>query len=50
VDEGLDTGQVIGKREVDLRGASSLEEVERRGLAVEHSFYSQCLKQVFAQT
>lgn len=49
VDEGLDTGQVIGKREVDLRGASSLEEVEQRGLAVEHRFYSECLKQVFLQ-
>ncbi len=48
VDEGLDTGQVIGKKTVDLQDASSLEEVESRGLAVEHSFYSICLKQVFA--
>lgn len=47
VDEGLDTGSVIGKREVDLSGATSLEEVETRGLAVEHKFYSECLKQVF---
>lgn len=46
VDEGLDTGQVIGKREVDLRGASNLEEVEKRGLAVEHIFYSECLRKV----
>lgn len=47
VDEGLDTGSVIAKREVDLKGATSLEEVETRGLAVEHKFYSECLKDVF---
>ena len=47
VDEGLDTGQVIARREVDLTGADTLEEVERRGLAVEHEFYSQCLKKIF---
>jgi phosphoribosylglycinamide formyltransferase-1 len=46
VDEGLDTGQVIGKKEIDLRGAESLEEVERRGLAVEHQFYSECIKRI----
>ena len=34
VDEGLDTGRILAQREVDLRGAASLEEVERRGLAV----------------
>jgi len=47
VDEGLDTGSVIGKREVDLKGAESLEEIEKRGLTVEHKFYSECLKMVF---
>jgi len=47
VDEGIDTGPVIGKRTVDLRGAQSLEEVERRGLAVEHQFYSEALLKVF---
>ena len=46
VDEGLDTGKVIAKREVDLKGTSSLEEVEKRGLAVEHQFYSECIKKV----
>jgi len=49
VDEGLDTGSVIGKKEVDLAEAKSLEEVETRGLAVEHKFYSECLKQVFKE-
>jgi len=43
VDEGVDTGQVIAKQEVDLSGADTLEDVERRGLAVEHQFYSEAL-------
>ncbi|HHJ51797.1 MAG TPA: phosphoribosylglycinamide formyltransferase [Caldithrix abyssi] len=49
VDEGIDTGPVIGKETVDLRGAQSLEEVERRGLAVEHRFYSEMLRKVFTE-
>ena len=49
IDEGLDTGQVIAKREVDLKGATTLEEVEKRGLAVEHVFYSECLQKVFSK-
>ena len=49
VDEGLDTGEVIAKAEVDLQGASSLKEVEKRGLAVEHKFYSECLKKIFTE-
>ncbi|HRX16896.1 MAG TPA: phosphoribosylglycinamide formyltransferase [Spirochaetota bacterium] len=47
VDEGVDTGEVIGKASVDMGGANSLEEYEKRGLAVEHSFYSEMLKKVF---
>jgi len=46
VDEGLDTGKVIGQREVDLKGVTTLEEVEKKGLAVEHAFYSECLKKI----
>ncbi|MFC1887428.1 phosphoribosylglycinamide formyltransferase [Candidatus Cloacimonadota bacterium] len=46
VDEGLDTGMVIGKKEVDLTGAVSLEEVEERGLTVEHEFYSECIRKI----
>ena len=46
VDEGLDTGNIIAKKEVDLKGAKTLEEVEKRGLAVEHVFYSECLKKI----
>ncbi len=47
VDEGVDTGKVIAQKEVDLRGAESLEEVEKRGLKVEHEFYSDALLKLF---
>ena len=47
VDEGVDTGPVIGQTVVDLKGAGTLAEVERRGLAVEHAFYSEVLRSVF---
>ena len=49
VDEGLDTGKVIAQKEVALKGATTLEEVEKRGLAVEHVFYSECLQKVFSK-
>lgn len=44
VDEGLDTGPILAQREVDLRGASSLAEVEQRGLEVEWGFYAEVLR------
>lgn len=44
VDEGLDTGTILAQRDVDLRGADTLAEVERRGLAVEHALYPEALK------
>ncbi|MCB2406780.1 phosphoribosylglycinamide formyltransferase [Hymenobacter lucidus] len=43
VDEGLDTGPVLAQQPVDLRGAATLQEVERRGLAVEHQLYAATL-------
>ena len=46
VDAGMDTGPVIAQREVDLRGAKNLAEVEQRGLRVEHVFYSEVLEKV----
>ncbi len=46
VDEGMDTGEIIAQREVDLTGAKSLEEVEQRGLAVEHGFYAETIKKL----
>lgn len=49
VDEGVDTGPIIAQRTVDLRGAGTLEEVEKRGLKAEHEFYSQALKKVFSE-
>ena len=39
VDDGLDTGPILAQAPVDLRGAETLAEVERRGLAVEHFLY-----------
>lgn len=47
VDEGVDTGQVIAQRVVDLKGADTLEEVEKRGLKVEHQLYSETLFNLF---
>lgn len=47
VDEGLDTGSIIAQYPVDLTGAKTLEEVEQRGLAVEHSCYSKTLQGIF---
>lgn len=44
VDEGLDTGPILAQQTVDLRGAATLAEVERRGLAVEHQLYATALR------
>ncbi|WP_226930013.1 phosphoribosylglycinamide formyltransferase [Hymenobacter siberiensis] len=46
VDEGLDTGPILAQQTVDLRGADTLAEVERRGLAVEHDLYAQALAEL----
>ncbi|MGI4887078.1 MAG: phosphoribosylglycinamide formyltransferase [Janthinobacterium lividum] len=46
VDEGLDTGPVLAQQTVDLRGAATLAEVERRGLAVEHELYARVLAEL----
>ena len=50
VDQGVDTGEVMARAPVDLRGATSLAEVERRGLAIEHRFYSEVLRDFFNRT
>ncbi len=47
VDEGVDTGPIIAQKKVKLKGANTLEEVEQRGLQVEHQFYSEALAHVF---
>ncbi len=46
VDEGLDTGPILAQQTVDLRGAETLAEVERRGLAVEHELYARALAEL----
>ncbi|MDN5354771.1 MAG: phosphoribosylglycinamide formyltransferase 1 [Candidatus Cloacimonadota bacterium] len=46
VDAGLDTGKIIAQKTVNLQGATSLADVEKRGLAVEHEFYSEIIKQI----
>ncbi|WP_246558727.1 phosphoribosylglycinamide formyltransferase [Hymenobacter piscis] len=49
VDEGLDTGPILAQHPVDLRGAATLAEVERRGLAVEHRVYAETLAALIKQ-
>ena len=46
VNKGVDTGKIIAQATVNLEGAKTLEEVEKRGLAVEHRFYSEVLKEL----
>ena len=43
VDEGLDTGPILAQEGVNLTGATTLAEVQRRGLAVEHDLYPRAL-------
>ena len=47
IDEGIDTGDIIEQRELDLRDMTTLEEIEKQGLALEHKMYSEVLKKVF---
>ena len=46
VDEGMDTGSVISQQTVDLNGVKTLQEVEQRGLKVEHKFYSEIIREL----
>ncbi len=47
VDKGVDTGKILSQREVDIKGLTSLEQVEEKGLKVEHEFYSETLNKIF---
>ncbi len=47
VNDKIDDGQIIAQADVDLREAKSLQEVEAKGLAVEHQFFAQALKTIF---
>jgi phosphoribosylglycinamide formyltransferase-1 len=49
VDEGLDTGPILAQQVVNLEGADTLAEVQRRGLAVEHQVYATTLAALIAQ-
>ncbi|RZK37469.1 MAG: phosphoribosylglycinamide formyltransferase [Hymenobacter sp.] len=49
VDEGLDTGPILAQQVVNLIGAESLAEVQRRGLAVEHVLYAETLAELIKQ-
>lgn len=49
VDSGLDSGPIVAQRAVDLRGATTLAEVERRGLPVEHLLYPAALCKVLLE-
>lgn len=50
VDEGLDTGPILAQRVVNLVGANTLAEVQRRGLAVEHVLYAETLAGFISNT
>lgn len=49
VDEGLDTGPILAQQTVDLRGADTLAEVERRGLLAEHQLYAKALAELIEE-
>ncbi|MDO7884759.1 phosphoribosylglycinamide formyltransferase [Hymenobacter cheonanensis] len=49
VDEGLDTGPILAQQVVNLEGAATLAEVQRRGLAVEHVLYAQTLANLLTE-
>lgn len=46
VDEGVDTGNIIAQKKVDLKDINTLDKIEQKGLAVEHTFYSEVLLQI----
>ena len=47
VDEGMDTGDIIEQRELDISGMTTLSEIEKAGLALEHKMFSEVLKKIF---
>lgn len=49
VNEGVDTGEIIAQATVNIEGVKTLQEVEQRGLVVEHRFYSQTIKELFTK-
>lgn len=47
VDEGMDTGDIIEQRELDISRMATLEEIEKAGLTLEHKMFSEVLKKLF---
>lgn len=47
VDEGMDTGDMIEQRELDISGMTTLKEIEKAGLTLEHKMFSEVLKKLF---
>jgi len=47
VDEGMDTGDIIEQRELDISGMTTLKEIEKAGLELEHKMFSEVLKKLF---
>jgi phosphoribosylamine--glycine ligase len=49
VDDGVDTGPILAQADVDLSGVTSSEEVQSRGLKVEHKLFSATLADLVGQ-
>jgi phosphoribosylglycinamide formyltransferase 1 len=47
--EELDAGRIVARRTVDLRGARTLDEVQERGLEVEHELYPKAIADFIAK-
>ncbi|MBN2693202.1 phosphoribosylglycinamide formyltransferase, partial [bacterium] len=39
VDEGVDTGEIISQKEIDISNCKTVEEIINVGLSIEHKFY-----------
>lgn len=46
VDEGMDTGRIVAQRPLPLQAGESLEQLQQRGLDLEHRLYAQAVQQV----
>ena len=49
VDQGVDTGDIIKQKDIDLNGLNTLDEIVQKGLSVENSFYSEALASLFME-
>lgn len=47
VDEGMDTGDIIEQRELDISKMTTLGQIEKAGLALEHIMFSEVLRKLF---